>query len=365
MGLPYPKQLLPFGKSSMLEHVIALFSGFPITVAFPGEHRAAFEALLATKVQLVEGGATRFQSVRNAINAISNLHDEDLILIHDAARPFFNPATLQESIPLASEQGALIYAQPATDTIKRISGGNLVVRETIPRETIFMAQTPQIFRADVLRKAYAAFDRSESQLLLTDEAGLVEMAGIPVHLFPSQADNRKITLGEDLKLLTSNYPRTGHGYDVHRFTTSRPLFLCGVEIPGGPGLAGHSDADVALHALIDALLGAVAKGDIGSWFPDNDPQYAGIRSTELLKKVWVDLQAEGWALINADITIQAQVPKLAPYRVAMCETIAKIMAVEVNQINVKATTTEGLGFVGKREGMAAQAVVSVIKEGTP
>lgn len=365
MGLPYPKQLLPFQGSSMLEHVVGLFADFPITVAYPAEHHQIFAAKLANKVHLVAGGETRFDSVRNAFNALPNLSDDTLILIHDAARPFFDPVTLRQSLPLAQKHGAVIYAQPVTDTVKCVNSDTLTITETIPRERVYLAQTPQIFRADVLRHAYASLDAwPTANASITDEARLVEWADRPVHIFPSSPSNRKITLQEDLNLLKPAYPRIGHGYDVHRFDADRPLFLCGVEIPGGPGLAGHSDADVALHALIDALLGAVGRGDIGSWFPDNDPQYAGIRSTRLLAKVWQELRLAGFQLINADITIQAQIPKLAPHRDAMQRCIAETMAVSPDQINVKATTTEGLGFVGKREGMAAQAVALVVQEVT-
>lgn len=361
MGLPYPKQLLPYAGSSMLEHVVSLFAGYPVTVAYPTEHRQVFVEKLADQVDLVEGGATRYLSVRNAFESISGLEDHHMVVIHDAARPFFDPQTLPEAVALAQKVGAVIYAQQATDTIKQVDDSGLITA-TLPRDHIFQAQTPQIFRVDVLRRAYAAYDAAPSQEPLTDEARLVELAGLPVHVFPSSPRNRKITLQEDLHLMPQASPRIGHGYDVHRFDDTRPLFLCGVEIPGGPGLAGHSDADVALHALIDALLGAVGRGDIGSWFPDNDPQYAGIRSTKLLEKVWSELRADGYQLINADITIQAQIPKLAPHRDAMRNCTAESMDVAQDQINVKATTTEGLGFVGKREGMAAQAVVLVMRE---
>ncbi|MCB1042867.1 MAG: 2-C-methyl-D-erythritol 2,4-cyclodiphosphate synthase [Acidobacteria bacterium] len=173
-------------------------------------------------------------------------------------------------------------------------------------------------------------------------------------VFPSSIANKKITQPEDVLHLQSSL-RMGHGYDVHRFDAGRPLFLGGIEIPGGPGLLGHSDADVAIHALIDAMLGAAGRGDIGQWFPDNDPSLKGIRSTELLARVWADLSVS-FDLVNADITIQAQVPKLAPHTSAMRQKLAEIMRIDISCINIKATTTEGLGFIGECQGMAADAV---------
>ena len=351
MGLPYPKQLMPMGKSTMLEHTLSLFDGYPIYVAYPKEFEAIFREKIGEKAHLVEGGATRFDSVHHVIEAIDGLQDDDLVLIHDAARPFLDTSDLEQALELATRTGAVIYARQATDTIKRIGEG-MVVKQTLDREKIYHAQTPQIFRAGLLRKGYKLMGNRGG---FTDEAGLLEACGIRVTLFATRSENRKITHPEDLALMKQNTLRIGHGYDVHRFDPQRPLMLGGVHIENAPGLAGHSDADVAIHALIDALLGAAGLGDIGHWFPDTDPELAGVDSTVLLTKVWEDLDCRGYQLINADITIQAQAPKLAPHIPKMRARLGELLDCEA--INIKATTTEKMGFVGRKEGMAADAVV--------
>ncbi|CAM2066810.1 Bifunctional enzyme IspD/IspF [Sulfidibacter corallicola] len=379
MGLPYPKQLLPFRSGTLLEHTCALFGDLPVYVPVPEGFRDLFEEKLAGRAAILLGGATRFDSVRRAFQAIDRDHgldDADLVLIHDAARPFLDPQSLEAAWRQTAECGALIYACAAVDTMKRVDGDGRI-RETLDRRFVHHAQTPQIFRAGILRTAYRHFDRHPDSPP-TDEARLVEMANIPVKVFPSSHANRKITNPEDLTLIEQasqkdarpapspdrgpQMPfRIGHGYDVHRFDPDRPLYLGGILIPGGPGLLGHSDADVAIHALIDAMLGAAGRGDIGHWFPDDDPGFANIRSTLLLEKVWADLRGAGYAVANVDITIQAQVPKLAPYIAEMRACLAGILGVEPERVNIKATTTEGLGFVGTKQGMAADAVALLVR----
>ena len=189
----------------------------------------------------------------------------------------------------------------------------------------------------------------------TDEAGFLEAAGVPVYIYPSSPKNHKLTLMEDLEMVPTLRPCIGHGYDVHRFDDTRPLYLGGILIPDTPGLKGHSDADVAIHALIDAMLGAAGLGDIGQWFPDNDDTFKGIRSTELLQRVWQDLQKRGYTWGNGDITIEAQAPRLSPWRDKMKACLCDILGNQA--LNIKATTTEKLGFVGRKEGIAATAVV--------
>ena len=358
MGLPYPKQLLPFAGTTVLQHAIGLFKDLPVYTPVPVSFKPLFQEKIGDQATIIDGGDTRFQSVKNAFLALPNPADDDLIIIHDAARPFFDPADLDQAMDLAQQRGAVIYAAPATDTIKQV-GQNAVITATLDRDRIYHAQTPQIFKAGILRKAYAAFSHDQTP---TDEARLVELAGFQVSVFPGSHRNRKLTHKEDLQLIQQNAPRIGHGYDVHRFDPDRPLFLGGVQIPEGPGLLGHSDADVALHALIDAMLGAAGMGDIGHWFPDDDPSLKGIRSTLLLERVANDLSAKGFTFINGDITIQAQAPKLAPHIPAMRETIAAILNTTRDRINVKATTTEKLGFVGRKEGIAADAVVLLARE---
>ena len=361
MGLPYPKQLHPFRGSTLIEHAVSLFGDLPVYVSYPESHGDAFRQRLAGRAHLVRGGLTRFESVRNAFFAIPDLADGDLVLIHDAARPFFEPAHLTGAWRAAAQKGAVIFASKAVDTIKRVDSRGVVV-ETLDRETIYQAQTPQIFRAELLRRAYEAWQRSPGASP-TDEAGLVERCRIPVHVYAHDRENRKITHREDLNLLFTKGIRIGHGYDVHRCDPGRPLYLGGIHLPEGPGLLGHSDADVLIHALIDALLGAAGEGDIGAWFPDTDPRYKDIRSTTLLEKVWADLRARGFTLGNADLTVQAQAPRLAPHIRAMRENLSRLLHCSPDAVSIKATTTEGLGFVGRREGIAANAVVLLMREG--
>lgn len=355
MGLPFPKQLLPFKGRTVIEAVVSLFEGYPVVVPVPAEHRERFEAVLGDKVRVIDGGATRFESVKRGFDSI-NPGADDLVCIHDAARPFLDRNTLAGAFDRAEEVGALIYAAVATDTIKKANDKGLV-EETLDRNRIYAAQTPQIFKASVLRTAY---EKAESDAAPTDEAGLVEAAGIPVTIHESSRTNTKLTLKEDLALVAGTQMAIGHGFDVHRFDETRPLYLGGILIPDTPGLLGHSDADVVLHALIDALLGAAGLGDIGQHFPDTDAAFKGIRSTVLLDRVWSDLKARGWRLGNADMTIQAQAPKLAPHIATMRETISKHL--DGGAVNLKATTTEKLGFVGRREGIAVDAVVLLTKE---
>jgi len=362
MGLAFPKQLYPCGDGqTVIERVVALFEPDPIAIPVPPAHLDRFAAALGERARLVPGGATRFQSVRNAFEALPGPADDDLILIHDAARPFLDPATLPEAWSRARDSGAIIYASPAVDTIKQVDAGGAIAR-TLDRRTIYHAQTPQIFRAGLLRRAYAAYDARSGAEPPTDEAALLEMAGIPVNIFPSSPRNCKLTHREDLGLLDVDAFRIGHGYDVHRFDAERPLYLGGILIPGAPGLAGHSDADAAIHALIDALLGAAGRGDIGRWFPDDDSRYKDIRSTELLAEVWNDLRGQGYRLVNADLTIQAQRPRLAPHIDAMRACLAGILDCAPGRVNVKATTTEKLGFVGRCEGVAAEAAALLRRE---
>ena len=355
MGLPYPKQLMPMGDKTMLEHTLSLFPGMPIYVAYPGQFEEHFRQEIGGQAHLVKGGETRFDSVRNAVVAIDGLADEDLVLIHDAARPFLDTSDLDEAFALAEKAGAVIYARKATDTIKLVGNG-MMVAQTLDRETIYHAQTPQIFRAGLLREAYQTWGYKGG---FTDEAGMLEAGGIRVAIFVSRSENRKITHPEDMTLVRQKTLRIGHGYDVHRFDPDRPLMLGGVHIENAPGLAGHSDADVAIHALIDALLGAAGLGDIGHWFPDTDPQLAGVDSAVLLEKVWADLTGRGYRLVNADLTIQAQAPKLAPHMAKMRARLGELLGCEA--VNIKATTTEKMGFVGRKEGIAADAVVLLEK----
>lgn len=372
MGLPYPKQLLPLGDHTVLQESIRFFRGMPVFVPVPAAFAPLFHEKLANEpdVHVLAGGDTRFDSVKRAVDALVARYapaDDALVAVHDAARPFLDSNTLNDAWGVCAEKGAVIFAAAAVDTLKQVDENGVILR-TLDRTSTYHAQTPQMFRWSLLRQAYAAQTRSGDVTPFTDEAGLLQAAGLPVTVVPSSHANRKITHREDLTLLESPQKapgpvadlrqlRIGHGYDVHRYAKGRRLFLGGIEIQAERGLLGHSDADVALHALIDALLGAAGRGDIGHWFPDDQKAFKDIRSTVLLERVWRDLQQDGYQVINCDLTIQAQAPKLAPHLPAMRQTIAEQLQCEVSCINIKATTTERLGFVGREEGMAADAVV--------
>jgi len=360
MGLPYPKQLLNFNGKPLIAHVVSLFQGLvhQIIVPTPIEYINRFQEILGSSCKVIPGGATRFESVKKGFESIDDLGETDLIIIHDAARPFFNVSTLPKAIQLAGQNGALIYASKATDTIKEVSN-ELNIIKTHNRDYIFLAQTPQIFNAGLLKKCYEQYKPSDHPP--TDEAAMFEHCGLPVKVFLSKHENPKITMNEDLKLIQSSQQRIGHGYDVHRFEPTRPLILCGVTIPDSPGLLGHSDADVALHAVIDAILGACAMGDIGRHFPDHDPEFKGISSVELLGRVLSKTSSSGFNLINIDLTIQAQIPKLSPFINQMIESLSKHIGLPPECVNVKATTTEGLGFIGEKKGIAAHSVVLMEK----
>lgn len=327
------------------------------------------------RLRMTAGGATRQDSVRAGLSALPP--DIDLVAVHDGARPLVRAQLIRDCIAAALRDGAAIAAVPLADTLKRAGEHDTVVA-TVPRDGLWRAQTPQVARRDWLEQAYAQAAREDFQG--TDEAALLERAGFSVTLVASDDGNIKITRPEDLPLAEAlvrsqksedrgqksedrgQEPgreglRVGHGYDAHRLVAGRPLVLGGVTIPHPRGLDGHSDADVLVHALMDALLGALGLGDIGRHFPDSDPALRGIDSMRLLERVMALMAQRDGRLCNADLTIICQTPKLASHIPAMRECIARACAVLPSQINIKATTTEKMGFCGRGEGIAAHAVV--------
>lgn len=321
---------------------------------------------------IIAGGTERQYSVENALKTLPDT--EDLVAIHDGARPFVDKDMFERVLAVAKNTGAAVVAVPVKDTIKVIDASNCVVK-TLSRSELRAVQTPQIFRVNLLKRAYAI--SKDKRANVTDDASLVEMLGESVTVVDGDYENIKVTTPEDLILaekicknrgLCMNEKdiampqfRIGSGFDVHKFALDRKLILCGLEVPYELGLLGHSDADVALHALSDALLGAAGLGDIGKHFPDTDMKFKDADSMVLLRDVVELLNQRGWVVNNADVTIMAQQPKLANYIPAMAENIARAMKVNVENVNVKATTTEKLGFVGRGEGMASEAVVSIVK----
>jgi 2-C-methyl-D-erythritol 4-phosphate cytidylyltransferase/2-C-methyl-D-erythritol 2,4-cyclodiphosphate synthase len=305
------------------------------------------------------GGATRWESVWNGLQMLPE--GARVVAIHDAARCFVSPELICRTVEAAEATGSGVAATPVTDTIKRVDESGRAVA-TVARDALRAVQTPQTFQVEMIRRAHE-IARSEGFLDITDDAGLVERAYGAVTLVESAPGaNPKMTTQDDLRTaeaLLMARARFGLGLDAHRLVAGRRLVLCGVEIPFDKGLLGHSDADVAAHALADALLGAAALGDIGARFPDSDPAFKDADSMKLLERVVRFLRAEGWYPGNADVTIVAQAPRLAPYRDAMRENIARALAIPVDRVSVKATTTEGMGFEGRGEGISATAIAGI------
>ena len=325
----------------------------------------------ALQTSVVAGGSERTDSVKNALAVAGS---EGYIAVHDGARPFAGTDVFERTLKAAQKTGAAIAAVPVKNTIKVIDGGGCVV-STPQRSTLQAVQTPQIFKAELLQRAYSSENLKGAAV--TDDASLVERLGVKVAVAEGSYENIKITTPEDLLLAEKicadrgmvmqteiKIPqfRVGTGYDVHRLTENRKLILCGVEVPYELGLDGHSDADVAVHALMDALLGAAGLGDIGKHFPDTDERFKGADSMKLLEHVLKLLKERCWHVNNADVTIIAQRPKLAGFIPAMRDNLAQAMNLEPDAVNVKATTTEKLGFTGRGEGIAAEAAVSLIKK---
>lgn len=320
------------------------------------------DAVFSRVDAVVIGGLTRQQSVLNGLKAVPE--SVEIVAVHDAARPFTSPELIRATVESARLYGSGVAAAVLTDTIKVLDGRGYA-KDTLKRSELRAVQTPQTFRLSELLSAYQQAEREGFSA--TDDAQIIEKYIGPVRLVENAhgARNIKLTLAEDLNMFSRPYPkaRVGYGYDAHRFTEGRKLVLCGVAVPFEQGLLGHSDADVAAHALMDALLGAVGKGDIGRHFPDSDSEYAGISSMLLLKRVRDMLLNEGFTISNADVTIVAQKPRLLPYIDRMVDALADVLAVDRDLINIKATTTEQMGFTGRMEGISASAVALIVREG--
>jgi 2-C-methyl-D-erythritol 4-phosphate cytidylyltransferase/2-C-methyl-D-erythritol 2,4-cyclodiphosphate synthase len=306
------------------------------------------------RVELVAGGARRQDSVANAFDRVPEA--SDVVLIHDAARPFVSAALISRTIEAAAAHGAAIAAIEARDTVKRVADD--VIVETLPRETIFLAQTPQGFRRDVLARAIAL---GRSGVEATDEAALAERAGHRVHVVRGQSSNVKITTEDDLAAArrhaaSSIATRVGTGYDLHRLVDGRRLVLAGVVIPSSRGAHGHSDADVVCHAVTDAILGAATLGDIGRHFPDADPKWQDASSITLLRDAVALVAAEGYAVANVDVTVILEAPKIKDYVDAMRAGLAGALGVEAACVSIKGKTNEGVDAVGRGEAIAAHAV---------
>ncbi len=375
------KLFAPLLGQPVLRWTVEAFATHPaidgvVVVAAPDEVVACREALagLPNVLAVVPGGATRQASVAMGLFSLGGASD-DLILVHDGARPLVTAAVISRCLEAARQKGNAVAALPVADTLKAVDDAQTVQR-TVDREGLWAVQTPQVFTVSAL---YAAHTQArDAGGLGTDEASLVEMFGdAPVHLVPGDPANFKITRPEDLALaeavlsarastpmLTSSMPmapqtRIGFGYDIHPLVEGRPLMLGGVSVPSERGLDGHSDADVLLHALCDALLGAAALPDIGHLFPNTDPAYKNISSLVLLRHVSARVAEMGGIVVNVDMTLIAEAPKIAPYVAQMRQAIAEALAIDPSRVGIKATTNEGLGSLGRGEGMAAHAVASL------
>lgn len=356
MGFDKLSYRLPDGRT-VLETSCALFAAHPAVdelVLVAGGNRPQCEAIAAAcpkPCTVVQGGATRADSVRSGLAAAKG----QLVAIHDAARPFASAEIITAALQAAAECGAAAPAVPVKDTIKIADQDGKVVA-TPDRAMLYAVQTPQCFDRALYLQALEAVS-GEKASLVTDDCSLFELAGLPVTLTAGDYANLKITTKEDLQ--KEKTMRIGHGYDVHRLVEDRKLILGGVEVPYEKGLLGHSDADVLLHAVMDAVLGAAALGDIGQHFPDTDPAYKGADSLALTRKVAKIIAAHGYKVGNIDATILCQRPKLAPHIPAMRQNIADAFGLPLDAVSVKATTEEHLGFTGEGLGIAAHAVALI------
>jgi len=364
-GGPLPKQYARLAGQPVLRRTIVAFHAAGIdrvqVVIGPGDdaHYAAATDGLDLPAP-IQGGASRQQSVLNGLEALAG-NPPDLVAIHDAARPFVRGAEIEACLAAASVEGidGAVLGIPLADTLKRVGDGNAVTG-TVPRRDLWRAQTPQVFRFAPLLAAHraAAPLAAAEATALTDDAAVAERAGLKVVMVAGSEDNRKITTAEDL-LSTRMETRTALGFDVHGFGPGTAVMLGGVAVPHSQALAGHSDADVALHALTDAVLGTIGAGDIGKHFPPSDPQWRGASSDRFLRHAVDLVTARGGRIVHLDVTIICEAPKVGPHRDAIVRSIARIADIAPDRVSVKATTTEGLGFTGRREGVAAQALATV------
>jgi 2-C-methyl-D-erythritol 4-phosphate cytidylyltransferase / 2-C-methyl-D-erythritol 2,4-cyclodiphosphate synthase len=367
LGAAKPKQLLDIGGGSMLQHSVRAFLGHPrvadvVVVVSPDLTAlalAGIEPSRAAALRVVKGGDRRQDSVANGFAAVAP--ESDVVLIHDAARPFVSADLIDRTIDAAAAHGAAIAALQSRDTVKRVAGDGRIT-ETIPRETIYLAQTPQGFRRDVLA---AAIELGRSGVEATDEAMLAERAGYHVHVVDGDPGNVKVTTSADLdaaraRMASTGKPartgRAGTGYDLHRLVEGRPLILGGVTVPSDKGALGHSDADVVCHAATDAILGAVGLGDIGRNFPDTDPRWKDADSLVLLREAARMVREQGYEVGNLDVTVILERPKIKDAVEPMRTRLAEALGIDRDRVSVKGKTNEGVDAIGRGEAVAAHAV---------
>lgn len=369
-GGPLPKQYQQIGGEPVLRRTLRLFCEHPsikavLTVIHSDDSGLFADAAegLPKILAPVSGGATRQDSVRAGLEALAGPDAPTIILVHDAARPYATPDLITRAVAAVGEADAAIPVLAVTDTVKRVDAAGLVA-ETPDRAALRAVQTPQAFRYGPLLAAHRAAAGS-GVTTLTDDASVMEWAGHRVATFAGETGNIKLTTAEDMSRAAAttlaDLPdvRTGTGFDVHAFGPGDHVMLGGVVVPHGFGLVGHSDADVGLHALTDALLGALCDGDIGAHFPPSDPQWKGASSDRFLAHAVEKVTARGGRIAHLDLTLICEAPKVGPHRDAIRAEIARITGVPLARISVKATTTEKLGFTGRREGIAAMASATI------
>jgi len=368
-----PKQYCRLGGKAMLARSIGAFAAHPgiddvLVVIHPDDAALYAEASSSFTRRLlppVSGGARRQDSVRAGLEALA-AQAPDLVLIHDAARPFVDADLISRVVACLDSHAGALPCLPVTDTLKRGQEGRVV--ETVARDELWRAQTPQGFKFDAILAAHRAAATDDSREF-TDDAAIAEWFGLNVALVEGSEHNRKLTTAEDLKIAdemlrvrrdgASGAVRVASGYDVHALGPGDAVILCGVHIPHTKKLVGHSDADVGLHALTDALLGTIADGDIGVHFPPSDDRWRGAASDLFLKAAADKIAARGGEIVHVDVTLLCEAPRIGPYRDAMRAFMAETLGLDVGRVSIKATTNEGLGFVGRGEGIAAMATATV------
>jgi 2-C-methyl-D-erythritol 4-phosphate cytidylyltransferase / 2-C-methyl-D-erythritol 2,4-cyclodiphosphate synthase len=368
-GANIPKQYRPIGGEPMIRATLRAFLAHPRIdfvqpVINPNDRNTYQHAIAGLEDLLppVAGGATRQASVFAGLEALAS-RSPGLVLIHDAARPFVSAALIDRAIGAARSSGAAVPGIALADTVKSIDE-SAIVTKTLDRSRLRIVQTPQAFTFNLILEAHrrAAAARHES---FTDDAALAEWAGQRVSVFEGEADNLKVTTADDLvraemrRLAALSDVRTGNGFDVHAFAEGDHVMLAGIRIPHSRGVMGHSDADVALHALVDAILGALAEGDIGAHFPPSDPQWKGAASDRFLAFACERVRKRGGAIAHLDVTVVCEAPRISPHRDAMRARIADIANVAIDRVAVKATTSEKLGFTGRGEGIFAMATATI------
>ena len=364
-GTDIPKQFRQIGGKAVLAHSVEAFARHPAVGAVYLVIGAGQQETVRTMIgdgqvtAIIQGADSRRGSVRAGLEAIAATGGADRVLIHDAARPFLSPSMIDQLLAALEQAPGAFPALPVADTLVKSTGN--IAGDIVDRSGLYRVQTPQAFHFESIIRAHRAWDSSREA---TDDAQMLREAGHDVLMVPGDERLEKLTYPQDFaraeaQLASCRTTRVGMGYDVHRLAADEELWLCGVQVPHDRGLAGHSDADVAIHAIVDAVLGALSEGDIGSHFPPSDPQWRGAASSRFLEYAANRVTERGGRMEHIDVTIICEAPKIGPHRDAMRHRISEILAISLERVSVKATTTERLGFAGRREGIAAQAVATI------